>query len=403
MLAQIIKISFLLILAALVVAFAHLNPTPATITVGAGNILSSSVGVIVLSAFALGIFCALLGASVYSIRGYFRERSMRQALSRTEALQLEMIDAQSLVRYGAAPAIEKKYRTLLKKNPDALLLRLDFIRALIAQRDFLPALSEIAAAKKIQDSEELYFLAAQCYEALGNKSAQLESLVGALTLAPTSIPALEQAATLSFQLNRFEDCLIYLDTWREIDELPPAAQRLVADAKASIIIRDATSDDDRSQKLLAFVVQYDNAALALQELARMKEAQGSFDEAAQCLVRLFRLSNDSDHMQHAVTLWLKHGKGEEALAALHTWQRMSNGDSKTTVSIALAKAYMLLGQDHEALDKLEALSGDGSLPDLQQKEVGILKALLALRRRDASGTALAINEIEKISLHAANS
>jgi tetratricopeptide (TPR) repeat protein len=402
MLAQIIKISFLLILAALVVAFAHLNPTPATITIGAGNILSSSVGVIVLSAFALGIFCALLGASVYSIRSYFRERSMRHALNRTEALQLEMIDAQRLVRYGAAPVIEKKYRTLLKKNPEALLLRLDFIRALIAQHDYLPALSEIAAAKKIHDSEELYFLAAQCYEALGNKSAQLESLAGALTLTPTSIPALEQAATLSFQLNRFEDCLIYLDTWQELESLTPAAERLVVDAKASIIIRDSNSSDDRAQKLLAFVMQHDNAALALKELASLKEAQGNFDEAAQCLMRLFRLSNNTDDIQHAVTLWLKHGKSEEALAALHTWQRMSNGDSKATVGIALAKAYMLLGQDHEASDKLESLSVDGLLPDLQQKEVGILKALLALRRRDASGTALAINEIEKISLHAAN-
>jgi tetratricopeptide (TPR) repeat protein len=399
---RILKITILFIVSALILAFANTNSTPASISIGAGNTLSASVGILVLSAFAFGVLLALIGASLYAARSYFRERSMKSTLAKKELLQKELIQAQQLQRSTSSLHVQKKYRQLIQKNSDSLLLRIEFIRALIAANDFSLALNEITAAKKIEEAEELFFLAACCYEKLGNKVAELESLVMSLSHFPQSIATLEKASQLSFELGRFDDCLVYLDSLADLQKPSIQHQRLSIDAQASIIIRDTTDETSRAEKLLTLVMRHDNSAVALKELARIKQKEGQFDESAQCLVRLFRITHEIAHMKNAISLWLKNGKSQEALSALHTWQRMSEVSQKSLVSIEIAKAHMLLGQDHEAFDVLDDLDKSGSLPELQKKEVAILRALLALRRRDSTGTALAITEIEKISLRAGN-
>ena len=399
---RIVKVIFLFIATALVLAFANVNSAPTSLSIGDGNTIHASVGALVLGSFAFGILLALLGASLYAARSYFRERSLKLALKNREQIEKQLLELRSLARGAPEKEIEKKYKALVKQAGVVPFARLEYSRWLIAQGKAQQAIIELTEARKIGgESSELLFLTADAHKALGNQTAALETLSIILTHEPDSLYALEQASLLSFTLTRFEDCQMHLQSLQEVRKLTIKEHALLRDAEASIIIRDTQSKSERAEKLLTFAMRNDSA-VALEALATLKEQEGAFDESAQCMMRIYKIQNNAAWIKKAVHLWLKNGKASEALSALQTWERVAVGDEKIAATIELIKAYMLLGQEYDASKTIELLQNDKNLSELQLKELSVLRALIALRQRDASGTAVAIQEVERLALRAGN-
>ena len=414
---RIIKLCVLITAVGLAIYFVSLNSNPATITVGAGSSVTASTGTIVLTSFALGLLLAFLAASIFAIKGFFREQGFKKREKKRLELQAEIIALREAARSETSATTEKRYQKLIKRFPQELLAYLEYIEFLLnfgkktpSESRAVEALKIIAESKQTWDAVELLFLSVEAYEQLGNTSSALEALsliihrndAAELNRSAGPVNLIRKAATLSGSLLRYNDALEFLQTLSEYTRLTSSDIQFQTDMQSAIIIRDESDEEARLKKLFELLKKQDQSVVGLTEIARLQEKFGMYSEAAESLTRLFKLNGNIDAVRSARTMWLNQGNPQAAVAVMKQWIRSETVDAKKVVAqIELAKTYLLLSQDDDALKTLEEAvvnqSGKTLATDLQ-KEISILKAMIMYRKQDARGAQLAFSEVESLTL-----
>lgn len=397
---RIIKLCLAIAIIAMAIYFVSVNNTSTTVTIGAGSAVTASIGTIILSSFALGLLLSFFAASVFAIRSFFREQGFKQRERKRIELHESVVQLREMERAGPSAMIEKRYQKLLKTHPQELLTHLEYIRFLIHhEHRYMEALKHIADAKKTFDSPELYYLTVECHEGLGNKASALEALSVIIHHANQQNPAtIRKAAVLSFTLNRFEDTIEYLTRLNVFESFAQSDKQLLADAHSSIIIRDESNAEIRLKKLTDYLSKNDQSAVGFAEASELQQGFGLLNEAAESLMRRFKITGDISSIRSARGLWIEAQNGKAAISAMNSWIRMAATPAEQySAEIELAKTYILLSQDDEAFKVLEGIQNRSSgLPTELKKEIAILNAMIAYRGRDAGAAQRAFAEVEQL-------
>ena len=403
--ARIIKLIILFSVVALSIYFVSINNASVTVAIAPGNSITASVGTLVLGAFAFGIFLAFVAASVFALRSFFREQGFKRREKKRLKIEEQIIDARETARTEDLKTSRKKWRNVLAQNQDSLAVHLQYCEFLLntcdstSASDLHTAITAIDEAKKLfPDSIEVHLLASKAQNLLGNKTASLDNLAVVLSKKPLLQPTLD-AALLSYELNRFEDCLEYLERAHEISPATENNTRLRSDALAGIIIRDKYQDDDKRTALINHLVSCPQSCVALKAVAELQINAGMVKDSAESLWRLFKLTNNIEDLRKARSVWLSGGYVDNAISAVKTFARDSKEEQAWLANLELAKTYLLVGQDLEASALIEKLQTQPYSSLIHNaKEIAILKAMIAYRARDAHASALAFQTVERLEL-----
>jgi hypothetical protein len=399
--ARIIKLLILFSFIGICLYFVSINSTPITLSVAPGNVINASVGSIVLGAFGFGIFIAFVAASVFALKSFFREQGFKKREKKRIKIEELTLEAREFSHTQSFKVAQKKWLNLIKQFPESLPLHLQYCQFLLddSNADNQTIINAIDDAKKLSsDSIEVLLLAAKAQLKAGNKTASLDNLALVLSRKNLLQPTIE-AAKLSFELNRFEDCLEYLEKAKEIDSLSEETKLLRSDSIASIIIRDKYNEDERLNALIDHVTSNAPSKVAFKELARLQLNIGQVKESAESLWRLFRINKDLATLREARSTWLSGGYSDNALSAVKTYARETKLEDSWLASLELAKTYLLIGQDLEAsklIDELEQQSYAKNIDNA--KELAILRAMIAYRNKDARASAIAFQTVERLEL-----
>jgi hypothetical protein len=403
--ARIIKLILLFSVVALCIYFVSINNSSVTVAIAPGNSITASVGTLVLGAFAFGIFLAFVAASVFALRSFFREQGFKRREKKRLKIDESIIEAREIAKTEDLNTSRKKWRSILAQNQDSLAVHLQYCEFLLNSCDSsLPsdlnlAVAAIDEAKKLfPDSIEVHLLASRAQNLLGNKTASLDNLAVVLSKKTLLQPTLD-AAQLSYELNRFEDCFEYIERAHELAPANEKTVRLRSDALAGIIIRDKYQDDEKRTALINHLVSHPQSCVALRAVAELQLNAGMVKDSAESLWRLFKITSDISDLRKARSVWLSGGYVENAIAAVKTFARDSKEEQAWLANLELAKTYLLVGQDMEASNLIEKLQTQPYSSNINNaKEIAILKAMIAYRARDAHASALAFQTVERLEL-----
>lgn len=360
MISRLNKLILVLVVVALALYVVILNPDPFTIKLYPGSAISSYAGVILLGAFFLGVITSTLGAIVFGVRAWIREkRLLHQERSRMNFFQT-IVEARGFIASGEwGKARDLWERFIRRENPEVVdvVARVELARALEGSGERLEALRVLDAARASHpENIEVLFTAAQLNLALGNKTATLDNLALILYQRPNRRAA-EMARELSEELGRFEDALEYhkmlskLDGQREGD-----TRAFIARIDYKILLRNFGGEaSPLKTHLYGYVKSHPNYAPALEKLAHLEESDGKIDEAAELYVRAAKASQSPVYWRECAKLWLRHKKPDRAIAAAKTARNETAGALKLNCELDLIRLYISLHMYEEAKRALETL------------------------------------------------
>lgn len=360
------RINTLLIIAFIVAAAVFLvtqNSQQVSLQLASGSALDTSLGVLVLLVFGLGMALALLIASAYTMRGYFRERSLARQRDRLNTLVASLSEALDHEAAGEWRKARNILVSTLRREPSFALPRLLLARVLAASGETQEALDILEDARRHHpENVALLMESAVLLERNGNTSAAFDHAA----LAARRMPAprtLEHAARYATSLERFEEALNYVD---ELSRLTPEShEERIATLELQRALRNTSGEDEEA--LLAFVERYPHFAPGLQTLAARRSASGAHREAAKLFSRAAQLTSDRAVLEEAVEAWLRAEDPEAALSSARAVMAESRDDTEVFgARLVLIRTLLRLQMHEEAAGALE--EARRQLPRLSQEE-----------------------------------
>jgi len=322
--------------------------------------MSSYAGVILLGAFFLGVITSTIGAVIFGMRAWVREKKLiHQEKSRMSFFQT-IVEARGFISSGEwGKARDLWERFIRKENPEVVdvVARVELAKALEGSGDRLEALRVLDAARANHpENIEVLFTAANLNLALGNKTAALDNLALVLYQHPNRRAA-EMARELSEELGRFEDALEYHKLLAKLDGQREADTRLfIARIDYKILLRNfGGSAETLKPQLYSYLKSHPSYAPALERLALLEESEGKIDEAADLFVRAAKASQSPIYWRECVKLWLRNKKPDRAIAAAKTARNETSGTLKLNCELDLVRLFISLHMFEEAKKALETL------------------------------------------------
>lgn len=401
MIRRINRLVAALLIVSVSIYFVTRNRDDITVSISPNNTISASVGVIVLAAFAFGIIAATLAGALMAFQSYMRERKLLAVEKQRLAFERIIMKARALSASGELQRAREQWEHILKRDPSHTIARIELSRILERDGRIQEALKVIDAARAaVPENVEVLFRAAELQNTLGNKTAAIDNLALILYSEPNARAA-RLARDLSVELERIGDAIEYNTRLESIEGLTDEVQRSYGDLYTKRILADHTGDSEALKTaLFTHLRKYPASSEALERIADIHLFEGMPDDAAQYLVRAYKISQNRSLMLRARTIWIEAGLPDKAISLMKSWTRDAAPVDAAGAHIELAKTYLLAARDPEAAETLQRLEQDSKifLTEQSRKEIAILKALIAYRSRDSLESASAWREVELLEL-----
>lgn len=369
MLRRINRLLVLLLVVGAALYFALQNQQPLSIHLSPQRTISASSGVLLMSAFAFGLLVASCLALFFGLKGYLRERRLKNR----ERDRLQFFEGMVLARAhaasGEAGRAGRQWEDILRKDPTNIIASIELSRALEAQGERREALRVVEECRvRRPDSIEALFRAAELHRALGNNTAAIDNLA-LILYHQQSKKAAELARNLSEELGRTEDALEYQERLETLggDEQEHQAVR------ARLAYRRAVASAERDgvpmvEALEELIKRFPQSLPALEHLARLYLAGDRIDDGIQLLLKAAKVSGDNSLRQRVIQLWLSRAQPERALAAARASYKESTGVARLSAALELIQLYLTLDMQEDAARELFAARDPiARLSDLAQR------------------------------------
>lgn len=382
-------LAFLLVGTALYIVL--LNTETSTLNITNAWSLSAASGVIYLTLFGAGIFCAACVGLIIGFKSYLRERRLKSKLAQSESFYRGVLQARALAAAGEWQRSLSAWEQIKKKDPTDAIARVEMSRALEASGDPEEALRVLEENRAIDPSNiELLFRTADLQRTLGNKTAALDNLALVLAQGPNR-RALLLARDLAESLGRTKDALSFNQQLEELlgsnEDLESVRTRLEF---RSLIAENSGNKIILRDELRSLCKRRPTFIPALQYLAQLEIESSNFDEAAQQLIRAAKASHSTSFWNEVSRLWIQQKQPEKALAAARSATKETSGESRIIAELELIRIQLELHMLDDARRHFEGFSSlvqstGLTLPDeLKQQQLVLRGYFLALTGQHAA-------------------
>jgi len=372
------------------------NTDTITVYLTPGVQFSGNTGIVIITIFVLGILFATLFAIFFAVKGYLRERELKNRDARREAFYKSLLRARS---YLAAEEWEKarlEWEQILKKDPNNVLARIELSRSLEGAGNLRDALKVVDAARASDpNNTETLFRAAELNLALQNKTAAIDNLALILYHAPGKKAAV-LAQRLSEELERLEDAVEYQE---QLSKLGVDGTNTLARLNFKRILRDNAEDKVKLvTELKAFLKRSGDYVPALHKLSQLEAEAGYTENAAQLLMKAARASGSSQFRREAATLWIENNQPDKAVSAIKTAVKEASGTDRIDAELDLARLYIkldLLDEARGILDNLfpAAKASEIVISEEQKTSYYALQSLCLNRMGKSQESALSLKKL----------
>lgn len=374
MLRQFNRFIILAILIGVTLYITLTNSESATLHLGPALQITTNAGVLYLGVFAAGCIAASIVALFFGLKGYIRERHLRN-LERTRQAFFDLfVKARNLMAAHEWNAARTAWEQILRKDPENIIARVELANCLDTLGDTREALKvlDLLRAEK-RSNIEILFKAADLNHKLGNDTAARDNIALIVSDYPSK-RAFEQARNLSEQMNRIEDALEYhagLERGGYTDEGSASIKSRLMLAQ---LRQSAPTESALREGLQHFIKRHPTCIDGLEQLAELELKVGRYEEAAELLVKAAKATGDEpSNWLRVVDLWLTKAPGEfakraeRALAAARSASRSNSGPARIRTELLVAQTLLAL---HKHEDAYELLS---NLPALAEREGVVLR------------------------------
>lgn len=346
------RLIFVILVVALALYVVMLNRDNISVHISSTNAVTTSLGVVLIAVFCLGIISTALVAFYFGIKAWWREQGLLARERQRQAFLQTMIRARAYLVSGESEKAGAEWQQVIKRDPTSIIARIELSHALQAAGEVREAAKIIDAARSVDPQNiEVLFRAAELNIALGNKTAAIDNLALVLYHHPVKRAA-TMARDLSEQLGRYEDALEYQT---QLERLGVAGE----EARAQILFKKALADlainpTQLKEELLKLTKLYKRCSPALEKLAQLEKEAGNIDAAAQYFVKAAEVNDAPGPWQQAVRLWIDHRMPDRAVAAARAAVKDAQGSSRLEAELDLIQVYLELQMLEEARNAINA-------------------------------------------------
>jgi tetratricopeptide (TPR) repeat protein len=373
MLRQFNRFLLLAIIIALALYITLTNPEAATIHIGPNISISAYAGVIYIGVFFFGVLAASIVALFFGLKGWMRERKLRAAERSRQAFFDLFIRARNFMANHEWHAARTLWETILSKDPDNIIARVELSLCLENLGDLKEALRVLDETRASSHaSTEVLMRAMTLNRTLGNNTAAQDNL-SILVAETPSKRALEVARDIAEEMGRTEDALNYQ---RELEKVGYSSDQMSAIRTRltyAHLIKSAEHDAALKEALSLFVKKHPTYVPALERLADLQLNQGHIDECAELLVKAAKASSgEISKWSRVIDLWLATAPGdfqrraERALAAARSSTQGVHGPARLDAEFVVARTLLAANRPQEAQQLLE---GVGTLAEREGTKV----------------------------------
>lgn len=375
------KLILALLLLSIVCYLFYLNPDTVAVRFGRETLVSAPLAIVLLTTFSFGVVFTFFFAFIREMKGYWRERRLKDENRKREFSYKQMLKARAQLALGEFGNAENDWRNILNRNADDIVARIELSRSLEGDGDITEALKVIDAARAYDPTNlEVLFRAAELNLALGNKTAAIDNLALVLYHNP-SAKAARMARDLSEALDRVEDALEYQRTLARLGYPGDDADAVVARLEFKQLKKNSSSDHPQLRTdLRKFVRSRPDFVPGLYELAQLELEDGNLEETSKLLLKAARVSKEPKYWEEAARLWIKAGQPDRAIAIANSGCDQVEGPAKVNSEIERIKLYLALNMNDEAKESITNLTNSILGSELESDE-NLARTLLILKGR----------------------
>ncbi len=360
------------------------NRETMTVHLGGSTSYSGNAGVILIATFVVGFLVATLIASMYGIRGYFRERRLKIRDRDRELFYEGVMLARAAQASKEFARARELWSRIINKDPTNIIARVELSKVLENAGEVREALRAVDEARTaVPNSIEVLFRAAELNLALNNKTAALDNLALILYNHPNRHAAL-LARDLSEELNRIEDALEYQKQFEAVGPIDEVErEQVLARLRLKQTVRDGTNGV--RENISAFLKRHPDFPPALELLADEEVKQGNSGAAAELLARAARNSGTTAFWQKLTRLWLSEKNPQKALASAKAALQEAKGSSRLVAELEIVRLLLNVDLIEEAETILNGFKSSAkneavTPSDDLLRQWALLKSLAHLKR-----------------------
>ena len=317
MLGKLLKLSFALILLAVVASLYHFNSQEVLITYGPDSSLQTRLAHVLLFTFLAGIIVASLFALFFGFLNKLKMRNLRKEIDRLNEDKKLASDAREAMALNDLESARNILAKIIQRSPEDLAARVLLARTFQREGDTKAALGVLRQARAEQKKNgELLILGAELNSALGNETAAYDNAAMILESQPRNAHALRDLVDRSLRLSRPDDAVEHQEQLVKLlsgEEYTAARDRLT-ELRVEAVVQRHSGDPERLRtELESLLKQNRKSETALEALASVEEAAGNQELAAKLLKKAFSLNYNPRHLKAVSELWIKAQKPSRAV------------------------------------------------------------------------------------------
>lgn len=379
MIRAINRIFVLFLCAAAAVLVVISNRSAVTFRLSDELVWSSSLGVLVLIVFCLGIVCATALAAVFAVRNWWIVQGLNNKLSEVQDFKQRLRRVFLLRAQGDLPSASQELFSMQRTFKSDLYVGTLLISNLLQEQKYNEALEVLDELRsKAPNDPSLLLLAFDIYKNRGNATAALDMLTSSGAVSG-SLKQLQEGLILAIELKSLERAL---QIQREIQENYPNAVGIKEGEARIEFLRlslEAKGDWGRVRDKLDRLGSTPSApAECLEVLAKLNEKEKKAEPSALYWQRLAFLTLREEHLEYGLMLLVHSGQPDRAIAlAKRIVRDASPGKQRLMALQAFVRLLLILGNYDYAMEMVTELK-NASSDDHERKAVEAIEALAKL-------------------------